>query len=155
APSVFLQDEFKIIPRLTLTYGIRWEPLIPWVDRYDRLSSLAGIATRAQSTRFPDAPPGILFAGDPGVPRGLSPTRWKYFAPRLGFAWDLFGDGRTSLRGSYGIFFDSIKADSVSEESAPWAGTFQLFNGQVNDPFGYFGQTAPPVNPNTFGCTKI
>jgi hypothetical protein len=154
APSLFVQDTFKISTRFTLTYGLRWEPFFPWVDRYDRLSSLAGMLTRAQSTRFPDAPPGILFAGDPGVPRGLSPDRWHYFAPRLGFAWDIFGDGKTSLRGAYGIFYDSIKADSVSEESAPWAGSYQAFNGQAQNPFGSVGQVIPPVNPSSFGCVK-
>ena len=155
APSLFFQDEFKVNPHFTFTYGLRWEPFFPWTDRYDRLSSLAGIATRAQSTRFPDAPPGILFAGDPGVPRGLSPNRWKNFAPRIGFAWDIFGDGKTSLRGGYGIYFDSIKADSVSEESAPWAGSFQAFNGRATDPFGSLGLTTPPASPSTFGCVKI
>jgi hypothetical protein len=154
APTLFVQDEVKISPRFTLTYGLRWEPYLPWVDRYDRLSSLAGMTTRAQSTRFPDAPPGILFANDPGVPRGISPNRWKNFAPRFGFAWDVFGDGKTSLRGGYGIFFDSIKADSVSEESAPWAGSYQVFNGNVADPFGSVGRTAPPVAPTSFGCVK-
>jgi hypothetical protein len=69
-PSLFFQDDFKISPRLTLTYGIRWEPFLPWKDRYNRLISLAGIATSPlpQSTRFPTAPAGILYAGDPGVP---------------------------------------------------------------------------------------
>jgi hypothetical protein len=152
APSLFAQDEFKVAPRFTLTYGLRWEPFFPWTDRYDRLASLAGITTRAQSTRFPDAPPGILFAGDPGVPRGLSPNRWRYLAPRIGFAWDVFGDGKTSLRGAYGIFYDSVKADAVSEQTAPWTGTFQVFNGSASDPFGSVGQTAPPINPQTFGC---
>ncbi len=154
APSLFVQDEFKLNSRFTFTYGVRWEPSFPWTDRYDRLSSLAGIATRAQSTRFPDAPPGILFAGDPGVPRGLSPNRWRYLAPRIGFAWDIFGDGKTSLRGGYGIFYDSVKADSVSEESAPWAGSYSLFNGRSSDPFGSLGLTAPPTSPSSFGCTK-
>ena len=154
APSLFWQDEFKITPRFTLTYGLRWEPSFPWYDRYDRLSSLGGVRTAAQSTRFPDAPPGILFAGDPGVPRGISPNRWKNFAPRLAFAWDLFGNGKTSLRGSYGLFFDSIKADSVSEESAPWAGSYQVFNGRSSDPFGSVGLTAPPTAPSSFGCVK-
>jgi hypothetical protein len=154
APSLFAQDEFKITPRFTLTYGLRWEPSFPWVDRYDRLSSLGGIRTGAQSTRFPDAPPGILFAGDPGVPRGISPNRWRNLAPRVAFAWDVFGNGKTSLRGSYGVFFDSIKADSVSEESAPWGGTFQIFNGRSSDPFGSVGRVAPPVAPTSFGCTK-
>jgi hypothetical protein len=156
APSLFVQDEFKVNARFTLTYGLRWEPFLPWNDRYNRLASLAGIAQSPapQSTRFPDAPPGILFAGDPGVPTAISPNRWHYFAPRLGFAWDVFGDGRTSVRGGYGIFYDSINADSVSEQSAPWTGTFAAYNGNVSDPFGSVGQPIPPTVPTNFGCAK-
>jgi hypothetical protein len=156
APSLFLQDEFKVKPRLTLTYGVRWEPFIPWNDRYNRLASLAGIYSTPppQSQRFTTAPPGILFAGDSGVPNTISPKRWHYFAPRIGFAWDVFGDGKTSLRGAYGIFYDSVKADSVSEQSAPWTGTFAAYNGNIGNPFGSVGQTIPPVLPTNFGCTK-
>ena len=152
APSLFFNDEFKVNSRLTLTYGVRWEPFFPWVDRYDRLQSLAGITTRAQSKRIPDAPPGILFPGDPGVPRTVTGPDKNNLAPRIGFAWDISGNGKTSLRGAYGIFYDSVKADSVSQENAPWAGGFQLFNGRSSDPFGSLGQTAPPVAPTTFGC---
>lgn len=156
APSLFFQDEFKASSRLTVTYGVRWEPFIPWNDRYNRLASLAGIYTSPapQSTIFPTAPPGVLFAGDPGVPNTISPKRWHYFAPRLGFAWDVFGDGKTSLRGAYGIFYDSVKADSVSEESAPWTGRYSAYNGNANDPFGSVGQTTPPPVPTNFGCVK-
>lgn len=155
APSLFIQDEFKVIPRLTLTYGVRWEPLFPWYDKYNRLASLAGINNpNTQSTIFPDAPPGLLFAGDPGVPRGISPSRWGYVGPRFGFAWDVFGNGRTSVRGGYGVFFDSVKADSVSQESAPWAGSFSLYNGQISDPFASVGSTVPPALPTSFGCVK-
>jgi hypothetical protein len=154
APSVFFQDEFKVNPRLTLTYGVRYEPFFPWVDKYDRLTSLAAIGSNVRSRRFPDAPPGVLFAGDPGVPRGITDADKNNFAPRFGFAWDIFGDGRTSLRGSYGIFYDYVKADSVSQEGAPWAGNFQIFNGRAEDPFGSLNLVPPPVVPGEggFGC---
>jgi hypothetical protein len=154
APSLFFQDEFKVNSRLTLTYGVRWEPNFPWVDKYDRLTSLKAIGTNARSTRFPDAPPGILFAGDPGVPRGISGPDKNNFAPRFGFAWDVLGNGRTSVRGSVGIFYDSIKADAISQEGAPWAGNFQIFNGRAEDPFGSLGLTPPPPAPagDGFGC---
>jgi hypothetical protein len=126
------------------------------VDRWDRLTSLAALGTGAQSTRFPDAPPGILFAGDPGVPRTITGPDKNNFAPRFGFAWDVAGNGRTSVRGSYGIFYDSIKADAVSQEGAPWAGNFQIFDGRAENPFGSLGLTPPPVFPaeRGWGCTS-
>jgi hypothetical protein len=157
APSLFFQDDFKVHPRLTLSFGLRWEPLFPWVDKYDRLTSLAQVGTPVRSQRFPDAPPGVLFAGDPGVPRTISPSDLNNIAPRFGFAWDIFGDGRMSIRGSYGVFYDSIKADSVSQEGAPWAGNFQVFNGRAENPFGSLGLVPPPVVPagEGFGCVDI
>jgi hypothetical protein len=152
APSVYFQDEFKVSARFTLTYGLRYEPFFPWSDRYNRLSAFQ---PGAQSTKIPDAPPGIVFAGDPGIPKGLVASDLNNFAPRLGFAWDVFGDGKTSLRGAYGIFYDSIKADSVSQENAPWAGTSSLFNGRIENPFGSLGQAPPPVSlGDHFGCVK-
>ncbi|MBI4875924.1 MAG: TonB-dependent receptor [Acidobacteria bacterium] len=157
APSLFFQDEFKVHPRLTLTYGLRWEPTFAWVDKYDRLTSLAAIGTTVRSKRFPDAPPGILFGGDPGVPRGITGPDRNNIAPRFGFAWDVFGTGRTSVRGSMGIFYDSIKADAISQEGAPWAGTFQVFDGRAEDPFGSVGATPPPLAPagDGFGCVNV
>ena len=53
APSLFVQDDFRVNRRLTLSLGVRWEPYLPWIDRYDRLQSLAGISTRAPVDAFP------------------------------------------------------------------------------------------------------
>ena len=150
APSLFFQDEYKLKPRFTLTYGLRWEPMFPWYDQYNRLVALK---FGQHSTVESDAPPGFLFPGDPGVPRGLAPNHWANFAPRFGFAWDVFGNGKTSVRGGYGVFFDSIKADSVSEETPPWVGTPSYSYGLLSDPFASVGQITPPVVPSgRFGC---
>lgn len=152
APSLYFQDEFKVAPRLTLSLGLRYEPAVPWTDKFDRLSAFV---YGAQSTRIPDAPQHMLFAGDPGVGRALIGRDLNNFAPRVGFAWDVFGDGKTSVRGAYGIFYDAIKADSVAQENAPWAGNAQAFNGRLENPFVSVGLAAPPATlGDKFGCTK-
>ncbi len=153
APSLFLQDAFRVTPRLTLDYGIRWEPFLPWINRTNRLDT---VVIGAQSVKVPDAPPGVLFPGDPGIARGITPGNKAHFAPRFGFAWDVFGNGRTSVRGAYGIFYESINADSLAQENPPFEGDLTYYDGLLDNPFASAGQTAPPVSPSgQFGCTKI
>lgn len=100
-PSLFAQDTWHVLPRLTLNLGARWEVFSPYYGDRTSGSFRAGV----QSVRFPTAPLGILYEGDPGVATGVANTPYTDFAPRLGFAWDLYGDGRTSLRGGWGVFF--------------------------------------------------
>ena len=60
----------------------------------------------AQSKVIPNAPAGLLYPGDPGVPAGLIPTQKTAFAPRVGLAWDPLGDGKTVVSAAYGIFYE-------------------------------------------------
>lgn len=151
AHSAFFQDEFKVNSRLTLTLGIRYEPFLPWTEQHDRINT---VAPGRQSTVVPDAPPGVLFPGD--VPRGLAHADLNNFAPRIGFAWDVFGNGKTAVRGAYGVFYESVNADSLAQENPPFAGFASAFSGRIEDPFGSVGKTAPPaVTTGKFGCTKI
>jgi hypothetical protein len=125
--NLFLNDSMKLTRRFTLDLGVRWEPFFPYTDKLGKLSTWA---PGEQSTRFVNAPAGVLYPGDSGVPEGGYPVVWGNFGPRTGFAWDVFGDGRTSLRGGYGIFFD--RSNTISTNSQANQGPF----GTVIDQYG-------------------
>jgi len=100
--ALFVQDNYRITPRFTANLGIRWDIDQPPVDPHNRTESFV---PGQQSTVAPLAPKGLLFPGDAGIGRGIIPTAYYHVSPRLGFAWDPFGDGKTSIRGAAGIFF--------------------------------------------------
>ena len=109
-----------------------------------------------QSTVVPDAPAGILFPGDPGLPSRLTNSDLNNFAPRVGAAWDVTGTAKTVVRGGYGIFYQQINGETTHAAEAPWRGTTQLRQGRIEDPFGSLGQTEPPPeSPGRFGCSPI
>jgi hypothetical protein len=153
--QAFFQDELKVTPHVTLDLGVRYEPWFPWRQEYGRYTSWK---PGVQSVVKPDAPLGILFVGDPGVPEKTVEGNLKNFAPRFGLAWDLFGNGRTVVRTGYGVYYNEVDATTVHAAEAPWTGTVQLFNGRIEDPFGSLNRTLPPSGvpiSGNFGCTKI
>ncbi|MCY3964098.1 MAG: TonB-dependent receptor [Acidobacteria bacterium] len=121
--AAYIQDEFRLSPRLTLNLGLRYELAEPFEDTGDALNSFR---PGQQSTRFPDAPTGLVYPGDAGVPAGTYDTDSNNFAPRLAMVWDPEGNGRSSLRLGWGLFHDSL----------PGQGDF--FQNSV---------LAPPFNP--------
>jgi Carboxypeptidase regulatory-like domain/TonB-dependent Receptor Plug Domain/TonB dependent receptor len=112
----FFQDEWHMTKTFTLNLGIRYEYNSPKVDTLGRTFS---IIPGDISTRFPGAPVGVVFPGDQGAPRGANFPDRNNWAPRIGFAWNPDGHGKTSIRGGFGIFYDILKAED----------NFQ-FNGQ-------------------------
>ena len=101
----YVQDEFRPRSNLTVNAGVRYEVAVPFVESNDALN---GFRPGQQSQRFPEAPAGLVYPGDPGVPRGTYATDKNNFAPRVGLAWDVRGNGRSSVRTAWGIFYDVL-----------------------------------------------
>jgi len=98
ALDAYGQDTYKVTSNLTLNIGLRWELPFPATEKHNRMNLFI---PGAQSKIVPDAPAGLLYPGDPGVPAGLIATQKTAFAPRIGVAWDPRGDGKTVVSAAY------------------------------------------------------
>jgi len=135
--GLYAQDSWKVSRRLTLNYGIRWEPFLPqrlnngavYTFSWDRFLAAQ------RSTVYSKAPLGLYYPGDPGFP-GLTgvPNRYNQFAPRFGLAYDPFGDGKTSIRASFGMSYDFPNTQIMSNPaSAPPFGNSLNFSNTLID----------------------
>jgi len=137
AVNLYAQDTYKVSSRLTINYGLRYELPFPYTEQKNRQN--LWIPGR-QSVVFPTAPTGLLYPGDPGVPRGLIQTDKKAIAPRVGLAWDPTGNGKWLISSAYGIFYDPYYTgeggplqDPVS--APPYLQTPQISFPNFADPF--------------------
>ena len=108
--ALYAQDSWKPRKNLTLNYGLRWEPYLPEHNSNNRVENfnLANFIAGVTSKVYTNAPAGMIFNGDPGYPSNHYTFGNKaIFEPRVGFIWDPFSDGKTSVRGGYGIFHDA------------------------------------------------
>ena len=143
--AAFAQDSWKISSGLTVNYGVRWDRIRPWLEKFNQLQTLV---QGEQSQVFPSAPQGLVFPGDTGVPRSLAPAQ-NNFAPRVGIAYTpdfsspwlrkLTGPaGQTSIRTGYGMFYTAYEGLSAGIMSA-------------NPPYGYtYTSAAPPLFTSPF-----
>jgi Carboxypeptidase regulatory-like domain len=108
--GIYAQDSWKITPRLTLNYGLRWEPYLAGSFPNNQVTHfvMQDLVNNVHSTIYPNAPAGTLYPGDPGFQTGGRPnyTAWNNWAPRLGLAWDPMGNGKMLVRASWGILYD-------------------------------------------------
>jgi hypothetical protein len=145
--GLYAQDSWRVTHSLTLNYGLRWDRIEPW---YEKFNQIATFVPNEQSVVFPGAPAGILYPTDPGVPRTLAPPGNRDFAPRIGLAYSpnvsgdgalskiLGGSGKTSIRASFGMFYTAIEALTIGVMSA-------------NAPYGTtYTSPAPPLFATPF-----
>jgi len=107
-PSLYGQDTLHLSKRLTLVAGLRWGPNFMPVDYFNRGSvfNMGDFMSNTASKVYPNAPAGILFYGDTGVPRGFTQNSPWQFSPNIGGSYDPFGDGKTVIRAGAELAYD-------------------------------------------------
>lgn len=125
--DLFAQDSYRIRPNLTLNYGLRWDYVTPWAEKYHQITTFV---QGVQSQTFPGAPLGYLVPGDvlpdgSKISAGIAPTPLNNFSPRFGLAWSpnssnsfveklTGGPGKTSVRLGFGRFIASPQGLTVA-----------------------------------------
>ena len=147
--NVYAQDTFKISSRVTLNYGLRYEVPFPYTEIKNRQNLFE---PGVQSVVLPNAPAGLVYPGDPGVPRGLIQTEKTAFAPRVGIAWDPTGRGTWRVTSSYGIFYDPFYTGQGGPLQDPISAPPYLQTPQIQVP--NFADPFNGANPFAQGFTE-
>ena len=145
--GAFAQDSWQLRPNLVLNYGLRWDVLPPWREKYNQLQTFV---LGEQSRVYPNAPQGIVFPGDPGIPSTLAPTKWDNFAPRFGVSYSpgfakgplaaiLGGPGKSTVRAGFGMFYNAFEGLSagIMSACAPYGYDYDSTGGRptFSEPF--------------------
>ncbi len=144
ALDAYAQDTYKINNRLTLNYGLRYELPFPDTENHNEVNLFV---PGAQSQVIPNAPAGLLYPGDPGVPRGLISTETTGFAPRIGLAWDLQGNAKTVVSAAYGMFYEPFYNGEGGPIQDPVSAPPYLKTEQISAPLPSFADPYSTSNP--------
>jgi hypothetical protein len=131
--GLYVQDQYKWRPNITLNFGLRWDPNFGPDIEGDRG---AVFVPGAQSTRFPNAPQNLLFAGEQGIPSGLIRTTYGYFQPRLGVAWQV--NPRLAVRAGFGLFTTPLEDAFYNRtwDAPPFSPSYgTIYSASVYAPF--------------------
>ena len=157
--SLYAQDSWKVAKRLTVNYGLRWEPYFSNVNKYGQLDHFepALFAANFHSSTFTSAPAGLAFAGDPqyACANGYNCSDYKKFFPRVGLVFDPMGDGKMTIRASYGMFGDRLHQFFPNQMGfgPPFGSNVGLSNVNLTNPWAnYPGGNAIPYLAN---CNPI
>lgn len=150
--GLFIQDDYRATRNLVLNLGLRWDPFVPYGDELGRTECfLPG----EQSQKFPNSPTSYVFAGDPGCPAGGFKSSWLLLAPRVGFAYNVGGKGKTTIRGGWGIFYQPpfVEAFNNMVDSPPWSPQYQIIPTPFTNPYQgaanpFPAQFAPFIPPH-------
>jgi hypothetical protein len=138
----YAQDQYKLRPNVTLNAGLRWDPYTPFNIAGGRG---AAFVPGQQSTRYPNAPVGVVFPGDTNINDAIMPTSWLYFEPRIGIAYQ--PAPKTSIRAGFGLFTTPLEDASYDHayDAAPFNPSFSLNAGtnpiSLDHPWSGFAAT--------------
>lgn len=151
-PALYFNDSWKATRRLTLNLGVRWAPWKMFSEQSNQYAifTIGGAEQNLRSKVYTNLPPGVLVPGDPGVRDTAVPTYNHIFDPRIGLAWDIFGDGKTSVRAGFGIYHDLINVNSNNDtiSAPPWALSVDIpFPVSLADPYQGHNVPFPAFRP--------
>jgi hypothetical protein len=155
--ALYVQDNWRLTPRLTVNYGLRWEPYTAPYSKYGQFSHFdpALFSGNFHSSIFTNAPAGLAFPGEPeyACGNGLNCARWGKVFPRLGIVWDPRGDGRMTIRAAYGMFGDRnhMFYSNFMSQYAPFGNNISLSNVDIANPWAKYpgGDPIPAIAATT------